>query len=355
MNVTVLGVGLIGGSVALAARERAGAHVTGWDPDPAALSVALERGAVDAVAPDPATAVADADVIVVAAPLGALDRAVAEALAAAGLDAVVTDVGSTKAALTDRFGGDGRFVGGHPLAGAETAGVANARADLFDGATWYLTPNATTTGLLFERLHRFLAGLGARPVAIDAALHDRLMAGVSHLPHILANVLVAHATHALGDEEHLPATGPSFRDGTRVAGAHPALWADIYLANAPALIEALDDATLRLAAARDLLAAGDRDGLRSWQAQIADERRALIESGREGGPARELRVAVTNRPGVVADIALALGRAGIGIADMTLAPSPDNTAGVVVLWVGATDAERASRLIGDLGFAVTTS
>src|SRR5207302_6463006 len=107
----------------------------------------------------------------------------------AASDCVVSDVGSTKRAVIDA-GADERFIGGHPLAGAETAGVAHARADLFDGATWYLTPaRGSTAGVLYERLHRLLTAMGARPTAIDAETHDRLMACVSHLPHVLANLL----------------------------------------------------------------------------------------------------------------------------------------------------------------------
>jgi prephenate dehydrogenase len=355
VNVAVVGVGLIGGSVALAARERLDATVTGWDPDGAAVAAALQRGAIDVAADDLTAAVAGADVAVVAAPLGALADTVAAVLDAAGPECVVTDVGSTKQGLAERFAGDGRYVGGHPLAGAETAGIAQAREDLFAGATWYLTPHGTTTGTLYERLHRLLCGLGAQPVAIEPVAHDRAMAGVSHLPHVLANALVGHVSGALDAGEPLPATGPSFRDATRVAGAHPQLWADIYLANGPALVDAIDDAVARLEQARALLAAGDRDGLVQWQAQAARERAALVAATSPDGRTRELRVAVTNRPGVMADIALALGSAGIGISDMTLAPSADNSAGVIVLWVQETNVDRAAALVHDLGFPVTVS
>jgi len=351
--VAVIGVGLIGGSVALAARARLGATVVAWDPDPASLRTAVERGAVDVAAESPAEAVGKADAVFVAAPLGAVGDTVDLVLAAAGPDTVVTDVGSTKADVAARFSRDGRFVGGHPLAGAETAGITHARDDLFEQAAWYLTPEGTTTGTLYERLHRLLTGLGARPLAIDAAAHDRAMAGISHLPHIVANVLVSHVSGALDPDEPLPAIGPSFRDATRVAGAHPALWADIYLANAPALLGAIEDASARLVHARTLIEQGDRDGLVAWQRQVAGEREALQAAGPDPGPTTELRVAVTNRPGVMADIALALGRAGIGISDLTLSPSPDNTAGVVGLWVDAGEAEAAAALVQALGFPVT--
>jgi prephenate dehydrogenase len=211
VRIAVLGVGLIGGSVGLAARERLRAEVVGWDPAPGALEEAVRRGALDRAAPDPAAALTGAEVAFVAAPVGALPAAVRTALAAAADDCVVTDVGSTKRAVVEATD-DERFIGGHPLAGAATAGVQHARADLFDGATWYLTPTAQSRGTLYERLHRLLTQIGARPAAIDAATHDRLLATVSHLPHVLANVLVAQAAQALG-EESVPATAPTRRSG----------------------------------------------------------------------------------------------------------------------------------------------
>ena len=348
MIVAIVGVGLIGGSVGLAARRRLGATVRGVDPRAAA---ALRAGAIDEACDDLETALAGADAAVVAVPVGALPETVARVLAAAPPGCAVTDVGSTKRAVVAR-NGDARFVGGHPLAGSEAAGVEHARADLFEGATWYLTPTTGSSGVLLERLHRLVAGLGARPVAIDAATHDRVMAAVSHLPHVLANLLVAQATRALGGET-LPPTGPSFRDATRVAGAHPALWTDIYLANRDALIAALDDVAERLAAARAALAAGDRERLAAFQSQAAGEREALLEAGLVGGPVHEVRTVVPNRPGVVADIALTLGRAGINISDMALSPSPDHSRGEIALWVAQRDAERAAALVAGLGFPVS--
>jgi prephenate dehydrogenase len=283
VRIAIVGVGLIGGSIGLAARERLGAEVAGWDPAAGVLDAALEVGALDSAAPDAAAALDGADAAFVAAPVGSLPAAVGDALAAAGEDCVVTDVGSTKRAVVEAVR-DERFIGGHPLAGAETAGVRHARAGLFDGATWYLTPTARTRGTLYERLHRLLSGLGARPAALDAETHDRMLATVSHLPHVLANVLVAQAGRALSEEdERLPATGPSFRDITRVAGANTAIWRDIYLANSDALIGAIDDAMARLATVRAALEAGDGDAVASWNDDARDVRRRLLEADLAGG------------------------------------------------------------------------
>jgi prephenate dehydrogenase len=356
MRLAVLGVGLIGGSVALAARERLGAEVTGYDDAPEALERALQLGALNCARSTVSAAVAEAEAVFVAVPVGGLSELVGEALAAAPADCVVTDVGSTKRQVVASHH-DPRFVGGHPLAGAENAGVEHARADLFEAATWYLTPSADTSGMLYERLHRLLHGIGARPTAIDADTHDRILAAVSHLPHVLANVLVSQAAATLGDGSdppaRLPATGPSFRDATRVAGAPSAIWTDIYLSNRDALTAEIDGAIARLHGVREALAQADGPGITAWNEEAAADRRRLLEAQLAGGELYELRASVPNRPGVVAQIALELGHAGVNINDMALYPASDMTEGVVAMWIaGEAATERAQELIAGLGFPV---
>jgi prephenate dehydrogenase len=343
-RLALVGLGLIGGSVGLAARQRLGAHVVGFDPDPHVRERAIALGAVDEAVDDPSR-LGPADVALVAAPVGALAARVREACEHVA-EAVVTDVGSTKRALVESDPG-GRYIGGHPLAGAEVAGVEHARADLFEGATWYLTPRAGSDGILLERLHRFVTGLGAVPTIIGHAEHDRLMAAFSHVPHVVANAMVALATRALG-EEAIPVVGPSFRDATRVAGANPPMWAGIYDANRDAVLDGLDATIDLLAEARALLAAGDHGALEAWQARAGEDRRALLDVGMTGGPLREVRVVVPNRPGVIADLALTLSRAGINIHDMSLSPQPDFRSGEVALWVAETHAARARELVEDV-------
>jgi prephenate dehydrogenase len=343
----------MGGSIGLAARERARARVRGYDPGEGALEAALARGALDQACGSLEEAVAGAETVFVAVPVGVLPETVDRVLAAAAPQCVVSDVGSAKRAVVEGRQ-DPRFVGGHPLAGAEAAGVAHARADLFDGATWYLTPTPTTSGVLYERLHRTIADLGAQPAAIDALAHDRLMASVSHLPHVLANVLVSQASDALAaEDERLPAAGPSFRDATRVAGANDAIWRDIYLANRDAVIERIDETVRRLEEVRAALEAADRDAVSSWNVRAEEDRRRLLERQLAGGALHELRAAVPNQPGVVARIALELGRAGINIADMALYPAADMRDGVVALWIAGDDpAKRAEDLVAALGYPV---
>lgn len=357
-QVAIIGTGLIGGSLGMALRACVRAHVRVYDQRSASAERALERGAADVVASSIAEAVSGAQAAFVATPLRALERCLREALGHAGPECVVSDVGSTKAALVSAIS-DPRFIGGHPLAGAEGAGIEAAHPELFAGAIWYLAPRADATGVLYERLHRLLGAIGAQPVALEAHAHDRLMACVSHLPHVLANVMVEQAEELRRSDGRLQAAfpgaarGPSFRDLTRVAGANAEIWADIFAANQAELTARIDAAIDALGRARALITDGSAQKLRDWQQAVAELRQELSPSGAQGAPAQELRVHVPNRPGVVAQIALALGRAGVNITDLSLQPEADNSAGVISLWVGgAPDAGRGRKLIAELGFPV---
>ena len=283
MKLAVLGVGLIGGSIGLAARRRAGAHVCGYDPDPRACAAALELGAIDEQAPDIAAAVAGAQVVFAAAPVGVLAETVREALEHAGEDCVVSDVGSTKLALEEARR-DPRFVGGHPLAGSHRAGVEHARDDLFEEATWYLCPAENIPEGLYERLRDLIVRFGAEPIPIDADMHDRLMAAVSQLPHVLANLLILQLADARDDDAHpVPSRqlgiGPSFRDATRVAGSNSEIWTDIYMSNHIELIGAIDELIASLARIRDMLDVGHTAGIYAWNERARAERETLLSGG----------------------------------------------------------------------------
>jgi len=285
----VLGVGLIGGSIGLAARRRLGAHVVGYDADAGASSRAVELGAIEYAARDIGAAVREADYVFVAIPVGKTVEVAREALAAAGPDCVVSDVGSTKRHVA-REVSDRRFVPGHPLAGAETAGVEGAREELFDDALWYLTPAVDEAAPALVRITGLIEQIGASPVVIAADAHDRLMASVSHLPHVLANVLISQALRAapartagaLGGGAH--GTNPSFRDATRVAGANTAIWTDIYMSNADLLAEALDEAIRELSGVRDALDAEDAEALVAWNERARTEHERLQRAGLLAGP-----------------------------------------------------------------------
>src|SRR5213078_5306311 len=241
-GLAIIGTGLIGASVALAAKRSGSWTVTGHDPDPGALDAAIAGGAIDERAESLADAVGEADLAVVAAPVAALAAEVRAALDASGDGTTVTDVGSTRGAVCSAARGSARFVGGHPVCGSEARGAEHASAELFDGATWFLTPLAATEPDRHRLVHGFVSSLGARPVAVDPVAHDRLVALTSHLPHALANLLVNQAgANRVDGHEPLAAAGGSLRDMTRVAGANPRIWVDIFLDNAGPLRAALGE------------------------------------------------------------------------------------------------------------------
>ena len=355
MRVTVLGTGLIGASVGLAARER-GETVRGWDPDPVALGVAAEREAVEP-AESLAAAVDGADLIVVAAPIAQLPSSVVAALEAGG-EATVTDVGSTKASVVAAAAASPRFVGGHPICGSESRGPEHATASLFGGATWFLTPTTHTDPQRHRLVHGFVTDLGATPVAIDAEAHDRLVALTSHVPHVLANV-VANQAGAARVEGHEPLAhaGGSLRDMTRIAGANPRIWVDIFLDNASSIRESLAEHRRRIEQVESALEQGDAGFLARWIGEASGNRRRLLAREHpDPGALHRLRVHVPDRPGVLAGITQALGAERINIEDFELHHvSPERGGDLTVLVEGEGEAQRAARLLESQGYGVVVS
>lgn len=339
--MAVVGVGLIGGSVAMAARA-AGWHVMGVDSADV-IAEARALGAVDEAAT--LDDVSGADVVVLAAPVSQILRIIG-GLEAGG--AIVTDVGSTKAEIVRAAEARGlRFVGGHPMAGSERGGVTHARADLLRGARHLLTPTEATDPEAYSRIVQLVRDdLGALPVAVPPEKHDRLMAALSHLPHVVAIALLEAA--AAVSEDALGFAGPSFRDLTRVGASNPGLWSDILASNAAAVEETLDtfEAALRdlRAELRDPAAiAGRFDTGRRRHERLG---RALMA---EGGMPVEIAVPVENRRGVLAEVTTLLGADGINILDLYLHHASARSA-ALVLTVDAADRERAVALLRRAGF-----
>jgi prephenate dehydrogenase len=357
MRLAVVGTGLIGASAALAARRAGISDVTGWDEDPATLDVAVERGEV-AVAPSLAASLVDADVALVAVPVTVLPGVVQEVLAHAPATCTVTDAGSTKGAVCAAVGEDSRFVGGHPICGAETRGPARASADLFEGATWFLSPLATTDTERYRTVHSFVASLGARPFAIDPSAHDRLVAVTSHLPHALANVLVNQAgASRVEGHDPLATAGGSLRDLTRIAGANPHIWVDIFLDNGAALAAALAEHRRRVEQLEAALTEGDAGFIARWIGEASGNRRRMLDTAYEdAGALHRLRVHVPDRPGVLAGVFQALGAARINVADFDLEHlSPERGGTLTILVTGEADALLAAGLLEAQGYGVVVA
>ena len=266
-TLAVIGVGLIGGSFALGLR-RAGiaTRVVGFDRDRGALESAASLGVIDTAAESVSEAVKGADLVVIAVPVRAVGPVLHDVALSLDGDAIVTDVGSTKAGvvavareeLRERFA---RFVPGHPIAGRETSGVESAIPDLFRGARVVLTPEAQTAPDAVEVVRGAWEAVGGRVAIADAADHDRIFAAVSHLPHILSFALVSELASRDNAAELLGFAAGGFRDFTRIAASSPQMWRDIALQNRDALLAEIDRYGARLAVFRDLVERGDASGL----------------------------------------------------------------------------------------------
>lgn len=345
-RAAVVGLGLIGGSIALGLRAR-GWHVTGRDADPERAQAAKAQGALDAEGDDPAS-----EVTFVCTPVGAVAAEARRVLAQPGLrdDAVVTDVGGVKTPVVAAVD-DGRFVGGHPMAGSEQVGLAGADPELFAGATWVLTPTDRTEARAYATVQSVVGSLGAEILSLSPEQHDALVAVVSHVPHLTAATLMTVADRRA--EHHgalLRLAAGGFRDMTRVAAGQPEIWPDICAENATAIVGGLDDLLAELASVRQAVAGGERDRLLELLSRAADARRSLPARAVRPERLSELRVPVPDRPGVLAEITTTAGDLGVNIFDLEIAHSAEGPRGVLVLVVDAEAAEPLADALAARGY-----
>lgn len=355
-KVAVLGAGLIGGSVGLGLREAERAReVVGFDIDSSALEQGMQRGAFTGVAAEAAGAIAGADLVVLAAPVDAspeLCRAIGAVL---DPDAVVTDVGSAKAAVVTECEAvlGPRFVGGHPMAGSELHGMAAAEADLFQDAWWILTPTPATSSAAYRRASTLASALGARPVALEPLDHDRLLARLSHLPQIAASALVAAAVASEDKESLLGLAAGGFRDVTRIAASRPELWVTILRANREAVLEALDEFQAALGEVGSALREGSWDALGRRLDEARTARLEMFTKPEMHDEPVILAMPVLDRPGVLAEVTTAAGALGANIEDLRIVHSTEGGRGRLELVVaGEKPAARLATKLAELGYRV---
>jgi prephenate dehydrogenase len=274
-TVALVGVGLIGGSLGMALKSRRLArHVIGVGRSQGRLETAKALGAIDSGMIHLGEALAEADIVVLCTTVGHILETLPETLAAAKKGAVVTDVGSTKAAIVRRAAGAAVFVGGHPMAGSEQTGVEAASPLLFEEATWAITPSETTDSKALSILQKLAQSVGAATLILSPDAHDAMLAVTSHLPHVLASSLMRQA---LTTQQTYPQTqrltAGSFADGTRVAASSPELWRDVCLSNRDALLHALQAFRGELDALEEAVAAGDAAQIEAFFASGAVAKR----------------------------------------------------------------------------------
>ena len=281
MKLAVIGVGLIGGSFALALKQaKAVTHVVGVGRNAANLKLARERGIIDSIAPDPGAAARDADLVLVATPVAQFPGVFSSL---SGSTALITDGGSTKrdviAAARKALGKKiGRFVPAHPIAGAENSGAAAAKAELFQGRRVVLTPLKENARTSVATVETAWSACGAKVSRMDAEEHDAVLAVVSHLPHVLAYALVHGVAKRNNAEQLFSFAAGGFRDFTRIASSHPEMWRDICLANRDRVLQELKSYANELGTIRKLIQKGDAAALEKLFAVARDARNKWIQS-----------------------------------------------------------------------------
>lgn len=278
-RLSIVGLGLLGGSVAKAARAASLAQeIVGVGRNPKSLEPALRERAVDRITTDLAEGVRGADMIVLATPVATLERQLPAVWEAASSHALLTDVGSTKAGIVRAAEALGAsrplgFVGSHPMAGSNLSGFSVARADLFSGATVILTPTDRTPSEPIKRVTEFWEGMGGRVTVMDPATHDRAVAAISHLPHLVVDALVAAVVDM--DPRFLDVAARGFKDTTRIAASDPTVWREIFQQNREALAEAIAAFRGALGRLEGILGTGDDAAIESALEAIRQTRAEL--------------------------------------------------------------------------------
>ncbi|MBI2704327.1 MAG: prephenate dehydrogenase/arogenate dehydrogenase family protein [Actinobacteria bacterium] len=331
-RASVIGAGLVGGSIGLALRK-SGWYVTGRDLDAGRARRAVELGAFDEIGLDPGAVVS-----FVATPVGAVADTVEHALDRTS--GWVTDVGSVKAPMLPLMQNP-RYVGGHPMAGSELEGVDGARADLFEGRTWVLTPIEETANDAYTTVRSIVTGFGAEVVSIPPDRHDTMVAVVSHVPHLTATTLMRMADErSIEHRALLRLAAGGFRDMTRVAAGHPGIWPDICAENRVAIVEELDRLIEALGDIRGVVASSDRDRLMKSLEEARHARMNLPSRFSHPDELAEVRVPIPDRKGELALVTTLATDLDVSIFDIEIAHSAEGPEGVLILTVERALGER---------------
>ncbi|MFS8501761.1 MAG: prephenate dehydrogenase [Caldicoprobacter sp.] len=338
-RVSIVGLGLIGGSLAKAIRRSHPEwHITGTDVQKEHVKMAIEEGTIDQEATCIEDAVRHADIIFLCTPVGTIPGLIKEVAAHAPTGAIITDTGSTKEAIMRTAMGclpSGLFfVGGHPMAGTERSGYTASIPHLFENAYYILTPIPSTPAWVVDRLKALLSTIGAIPLVLDPQSHDRIVGAISHLPHVVASALV-NAVQDIEDPQHfkerLAAGG--FRDITRISSSNPKIWRDISLSNRQHLAQLIKSTIRYLEAFYRYLDEGSGDEIEDFFCRAKKFRDSLpILQGQALLPYHDLYVDIPDRPGSIGEIASLLGQHSINIKNLCIINSrEDEPGGCLVL------------------------
>jgi prephenate dehydrogenase len=340
-RATVVGIGTIGGSIAAALKAR-GWQVSGHDLDDERIHDALQAGIIDEAAFD-----TDVDLTFIATPVSRIPEAAAQALEGPGF---VTDVGSVKGLVVEGIEHP-RFVAGHPMAGSEKSGLDGVDAELFNGATWVLTPGASTDPAAYATVREVIMDFGADVVTLSADQHDEMVATISHVPHLAASALMTLALQRSGDHDAvLRLAAGGFRDMTRIAAGHPGLWTDITFENSVAIVDELQRLSKSIDDVASYLQNADRDGMRNFLDIAAKARKELpLRSGRPVQLA-VVGILIPDRAGALGEVLGLFGALRINVEDLEIAHDQKGDRGTLQVTIARSGVDSAIAALQQNGF-----
>lgn len=359
MKVSIIGIGLIGGSLGLALRTRGLAEVKGFDSDEESLAEALSLGAIDSYSRNIEEAVNGSEIVFLATPINAIVPTAKKIVPNLPGGSILTDVGSVKSVIASGIeelipeGID--FIGGHPMCGSERTGVQNSSPNLFQDAFYFLTPTPRTRTDSYQRLHSIITSLGANVISVEPSKHDEIVAIISHLPHLLAINLVNFSKKEGKEIENiLEFAGEGFRDMTRIAASNPEMWSEIFSVNS----SSIDSVTKRywesINSFIEMMKRNDR-GLHS-EIEVASQTRKALDIRKDLSieNMRELQIEVLDKPGVISDITVTLGSVGINIEDIEIAHGAIPQGGLLKLIVADEEtANRSAEILSKKGYRIS--
>lgn len=361
-QVTIIGVGLIGGSLGLALNHR---HlvpkITGWDTNAENMDLALSAGAIHQKAGSLAEAVTGADLVILATPVLAAEKLLPQLAPYLKENTIVTDVGSTKNSITTLAAtvlpAGVPFVGGHPMAGSEVTGMRGADPYLFENAYYLLTPTAKTNQPGLKKIRQLLEAIGARVVEIAPAQHDRTVAVVSHLPHLVAAALVNTMAAMPDCQQMMPLAAGGFRDTTRIAAGSPVIWRDIFRSNRQPVLDTITRFRAVLDEYQNLITGDDGAGLLDKLEQAQQTRLALPTRSKAYLPVLfEVLLTVPDQPGIIAHFATLLGENKVNITDLEILRVREGQGGTIrVAFATADEQKQAVQLLVKAGYQAHVS
>lgn len=361
-NITIIGLGLIGGSLALSLKKfNNDFTLTGYDSSPEAINIAIYRKIIDKTAKDYEDAVKNADLVIIATPVRLILEVANRIKDKLKSGVIVTDVGSAKENIVESMNKilpkDVIFIGGHPMAGSENEGVLSARQDLFINAFYVLTPTDNTKTEALAALHTLFTKIGAKVITISPVEHDKIVSLISHLPHIISTNLVSLVDDRQKELTNLfKLCAGGFRDMTRIAASNPKMWVDISFENKKEIINALDGYIDYLIKFKENLTDDNEEYVKKHYVQAKEARLNLPKFiDKDISKLYELRIGIPDKQGVLSEITLAISSMGVNIEDISIFHSTEVLGGGIlkILIHGENAGVVSKEVLEKLGYEVS--